>query len=154
MFFLCLVAKCCFHFLLVDPRLVEEHMQSHCWAGLVPEMEMPSEVDTILRATAARNQAGICFQIVFKYKCFNNKSILGSPQIFTNKFAKTVQNMTYQPGWFGQSQHHRMDGPDQEWSPWPKGCEPCWALVRETRCEESHWLLSPIQICLKNLGRF
>lgn len=34
-------------------------MQSHCWAGLVGDMEVPPEVDTILRATAARNQVAL-----------------------------------------------------------------------------------------------
>ena len=37
-------------------RVVDDFMQNNCWCGLVPEMEMPAEVDVILRATAARNQ--------------------------------------------------------------------------------------------------
>ena len=40
-------------------RVVEEFMQNRCWMGLVPEWAMPAEVDTMLRATGARNQAGV-----------------------------------------------------------------------------------------------
>ena len=61
-------AGCCYHYLLVGPWVVDEHMQSNCWAGLVPEMEMPSEVDTILRATAAKNQVGIQTVTAFAQK--------------------------------------------------------------------------------------
>ena len=31
-------------------------MQNHCWVGLVGDMEMPAEIDTILRAAAVRAQ--------------------------------------------------------------------------------------------------
>ena len=34
-------------------------MQNHCWAGLIPEMEVPVEVDTILRASAACAQVTV-----------------------------------------------------------------------------------------------
>lgn len=42
-------------------------MESNCFMALVPEMAMPAEVDTLLRATAARNKAE---SIVF-HRCFS-----------------------------------------------------------------------------------
>lgn len=39
-------------------RVVADFMKSRCWIGLVPEWSMPAEVDTMLRATGARNQVG------------------------------------------------------------------------------------------------
>lgn len=39
------------------PRVVETFMESNCFMALVPEMGMPAEVDTILRATAAKHKA-------------------------------------------------------------------------------------------------
>ncbi|CAK9008793.1 Uncharacterized protein SCF082_LOCUS10019 [Durusdinium trenchii] len=37
-------------------KVVADFMKSRCWIGLVPEWSMPAEVDTMLRATGARNQ--------------------------------------------------------------------------------------------------
>lgn len=41
------------------PRVVEEFMKNHCWMGLVGDWNIPAEVDVMIRASAARNQASI-----------------------------------------------------------------------------------------------
>jgi hypothetical protein len=51
------------------PRVVDDFMENHCWAGLVPEMELPPEVDTILRATAVRSQAGSVQSQTYEKNC-------------------------------------------------------------------------------------
>ena len=63
------------------PRVVDEFMQNNCWCGLVGEMEMPAEVDTILRATAARNQVSADQVLVIGWVDLTKIGVLGQKDV-------------------------------------------------------------------------
>ena len=66
-------------------RVVDDFMQNNCWCGLVGEMEVPAEVDTVLRATAARNQVPSEHLLVIGWMDLTKIGVLGQKDV--NKVA-------------------------------------------------------------------
>lgn len=66
-------------------RVVDDFMQNNCWCGLVPEMEMPAEIDVILRATAARNQVSTDQVLIVGWVDLTKIGVLGQKDV--NKVA-------------------------------------------------------------------
>lgn len=56
-------------------------MQNHCWVGLVGDMEMPAEVDTILRATAVRAQVSTDRVNVIGWMDLTKLGVLGQKDV-------------------------------------------------------------------------
>eukprot|EP00435_Cladocopium_sp_Y103_P016617 s2160_g4.t1 len=69
----------------LETLVVDDFMQNNCWCGLVPEMEMPAEVDTILRATAARNQVSADQVLIVGWVDLTKIGVLGQKDV--NKVA-------------------------------------------------------------------
>lgn len=62
-------------------RVVDEFKQNHCWVGLVGDMEMPAEVDIILRATAVRAQVSTDKVNVIGWMDLTKLGVLGQKDV-------------------------------------------------------------------------
>ena len=98
-------------------RVVDGFMQNSHWMGLVGDMTIPAEMDTLLRATAARNKARLWMNLPFICpKKFQLSSLL----------LKCVKKCA---GASGKGGHNRMGGLHQIWGGHPKRHQQGWWLV-------------------------